>query len=262
MTALLILLLVVAVTVALSNTGTTPVSASQTVPPTTVPLDTGPSSVLDDTTTTSPLESTTTSSATTVPGGSETTNPVTTGAPGASTAVTSPEIPNPAGNVAIIGDSITKLAETDLAHALHDYKLYIDAVSKTTMAEHLQKIEALASDGQPRDWVIELGTNDALPEPSNPNWASDFANEVAALQGQRCVVFLTVNPRLGPIGTGINAAIASAVATHPNFHSIDWGDIEFRKPQWLVSDGIHPTKAGQVELTKLDHQAIRSCQDQ
>ena len=153
--------------------------------------------------------------------------------------------------MAIIGDSITALAENNLEHALHQYNVVIDAVGGTTMADHLQKIESIESDGQPRDWVIELGTNDALPEPSNPNWATDFANEVTAVQTQRCVVFVTVNPRFGSIALGINGAIAATVATHPNFHSLDWGDIELRKPQWLESDGIHPSKSGIVELTKL-----------
>lgn len=255
--AVVVLILGIVAAVELSNTGTTRVSTNQTAPATALPSDT---SVV-----TTPVEATTSplgSGITTTPLTTVTSSPAVTGPGVTSPPATSLDVPNPAGNVAIVGDSITYLARTDLAHALRHYNLYIDAVDKTTMAEHLQKIEQLASDGQPRDWVIELGTNDALPEPSNPNWATDFANEAAALQNQRCVVFLTVNPRLGSIATGINGAIADAVATHSNFHSIDWGDIEFRKSQWLQSDGIHPTKAGDVELAKLEHQAIRGCQGQ
>jgi hypothetical protein len=99
-----------------------------------------------------------------------------------------------------------------------------------------------------------------LPEPTNPNWATDFANEVTALQAQPCVVFVTVNPRLAPIGAGIDQAIAAAVAAHANFHSLDWGNIEFHRPKWLEPDGIHPTKAGEVELAKLTRRAILNCQ--
>ena len=80
------------------------------------------------------------------------------------------------------------------------------------------------------------------------------------MQTQRCVVFVTVNPRLGTIATGLNGAIAGAVATYANFHSLDWGDIEHRKSQWLDPDGLHPSTSGAVELTKLYRSAIRNCQ--
>jgi lysophospholipase L1-like esterase len=244
-----VLILAILLVISLVNSGTSPVPTNDTAASPLLRSD-ADFPTLPSVTTTSPFESTTTSPSTAVPESPGGTSP----------AVTSPEVPNPAGNVAIIGDSITALATSDLTHTLRHYSLIIDAVGGTTMVEHLQKIEAIESDGQPRDWVIELGTNDALPEPSNPNWASDFANQVAALQTQRCVVFLTVNPHFGSIALGINGAIAGAVAAHPNFHLLDWGDIEFRKPQWLDPDGIHPSKSGAVEMAKLDHQAIRDCQ--
>jgi lysophospholipase L1-like esterase len=169
---------------------------------------------------------------------------------------------SPAANVAVVGDSITNLARSDVIRDFRQYNLYLDAIGGTTMAEHLSKIQDVAGDGQQWNWVIELGTNDALPEPSNPNWATDFANEVAAVQSQRCVVFVTVNPRFGTIAKGIDQAIASAVASHPNFHTLDWGDIEFRKPAWLGPDGIHPTTAGDAELAKLMRQSIHGCPGQ
>lgn len=162
--------------------------------------------------------------------------------------------------MAIIGDSISALARTALEHTFHGYDLFIDAVGGTRMADHLPTIERVESDGRPRDWVIELGTNDAVRAPLNVNWASDFANEVTALKSQRCVVFVSVNPKLGPISVGIDDAIATAVASHPNFHLIDWGDIEFRKPQWLLPDGIHPSKSGIAELARLEHRAVLNCQ--
>ena len=253
-----VLVVAILLVISLVNSDTGPVSSNDTAVSPSFSSDTE-FPTLPSVTATSPFQSTTTSSSTsstTVSGSPLTTSPV-----GTSPAVTAPpvttELPNPAKNVAIIGDSITKLAEHNLEHALHGYNLVMDAVGGTTMADHLQKIKSIESDGQPRDWVIELGSNDALPEQANPNWAKDFANEVAALQTQRCVVFVTVNPQFGTIASGINRAIAGAVATHANFHSFDWGNIEYRKPQWLWSDHIHPSKSGVVELTKLDRKAIR-----
>lgn len=252
--ALVLLVAATLLGISLYKWGNAPVSTSAATVPPSLPSD-AEFPTLPSETTTSPVDTTTT-----VPGGSGGAPSTTTGPGATSPPVSVPEPPNPDRNVAFVGDSITVLAASDLNHVLRGYRLTFDAVPSTTMAEHLQKIEQIASDGKPRDWVIELGTNDAFRSPANANWASDFNNEVAALQTQRCVVFLTVNPRFGPVATGINGAIASAVATHANFHSLDWGDIEFRKPQWMASDGIHPSKSGIVELTKLEHKAVRDCQ--
>lgn len=213
--------------------------------------DTTPSTISPlETTTTAPLATTTTAPPAATP-----TAPLTTGTTIPAVASTS-QTPR----VAIIGDSISEFATPALTHVLRHDTLYIDAVGGTTIADHQSTIEQVESDGLPRDWVIELGTNDALG--GNTNWSSDFANEVAALQGQRCVVFLTVKPTLGSIGAGINEAIANAVATHPNFHLIDWGNIEFRRAKWLQSDALHPSKSGDIELATLVHQAILGCQGQ
>jgi hypothetical protein len=267
--AAVVVILAIVLGLVLSSTGTAPVSTKGTVPsPASAP---GGNALGTSTTTTtslsgSPSGSTSTSTSTTALSPGETpgatgpaTSPSGTSPPPASPPVTSPVVRNPEGNVAIFGDSITVLTEADLFRVFRRYNVSIDAVDRTTMADHLQGIEQLAGAGQRWDWVIELGSNDAYPDP-NPNWASDFANEVAAVQTQPCVVFLTVNPRLGPVARGLNTAIASAVASHRNFHSVDWGDIEFRKSGWLRSDGIHPTPLGALELAKLDHQAIRGCQ--
>ena len=175
------------------------------------------------------------------------------GGPGVSTGVS----PGAPADVAIIGDSITVLATPSLERILARDDPYIDAVIGSTMAEHFSNIQQIQSDGHTRDWLIELGTNDALQ--NNSNWAVDFANEVDALASQRCVTFLTVNPRLGPIATGINQAIAQAITLRPNFHSIDWGNIEFGRRGWLEPDGVHPTKTGDVEIAKLERNALRSC---
>ena len=205
-----------------------------------------PSATTTSTFLTDPTETTTAST---------TTSAADVGALGAPTTTT--VVTGTVGNVAVFGDSISAIAKSDITRDLHRYNLYIDAVGGTTMVQHLANIRQVASDGLPRDWVIELGTNDTLGH--NPNWESDFANEVSALQTQHCVAFVTVNPTLGPIGPALNGSIADAVASHPNFRSIDWGSMEFRKPEWLRGDHIHPTPAGSAELAKLIRKAILSC---
>jgi hypothetical protein len=271
-----LILAIVGVIELMSGSGAEPASTNDAVSSGQLPSDTGDASA-----TTSPFGSTTSAPPTNAVVGATGVNPATSPG-GTSPGVTSPGVTspattlpvatspggtgaagaNPSGNVAIVGDSITNLARSDLTHDLRHYNLYLDAIGATTMAQHLAKIEHVATDGQSWDWVVELGTNDALPYKPNPNWASDFAHEVDALATQPCVVFVTVNPRFGSIAQGINQAIAHAVASHPNFHTLDWGDMEFRKPEWLRSDGIHPSTSGAVELAKLMHEAIRGCQGQ
>lgn len=171
--------------------------------------------------------------------------------------VTTPT-PVPVG-VEIIGDSITVLAIPEIGRAFHHNNVSIDAVVGSRMADHLSTIDRIENRGIPKDWVIELGTNDAGNPPLNTNWLTDFSNEVAALQSQPCVVLVTVNPKLGSISTGINQAIAGVVASHLNFHSIDWGNIKIRKPQWLLPDALHPSTSGSAELARLEHRAILGC---
>jgi lysophospholipase L1-like esterase len=208
------------------------------------------------TTTTFPVDTTLPSDVITAP--LDVTNPAVAATNPGAPAVTGAAASGPVVDVAIIGDSISQQAARNMTHTLRQYKLYFDTLGGSKMAEHLSKIEQVASDGQPRYWVIELGTNDVLA--GNPNWTSDFANEVTALQGQRCVVFLTVNPRFGVMSSGMNEAIGNAVATHGNFHLLDWGNIEFHNSQWLQSDGIHPTKLGDAELARLVRKAVFGCQ--
>ena len=261
--AALVVVLVIVGAFSLGNNPASP-SSSPEASPTTFPFATTTDPF--DATTTDPFDTTATAPAGTAsPGsaGAPTTSPLATTTPPltsgiGSSGVTSPTTATSAINVAIIGDSISQIATPDLTRALRQYNVYVDAVGGSLMAEHLAKIQRVVSEGQTTDWVIELGTNDALRE--NPTWASDFTNEVAALQAQTCVVFVTINPRFGVIGDGINQAIESAVAAHPNFHSLDWGDIQLNKPQWLQSDGIHPTKSGSAELAKLERKAILGCQ--
>jgi hypothetical protein len=249
---------ILAIVVSVVPSGPKPVSlAAGTLPTSPRPAD--PAAGGAEPTTTTDQTSTTTTPVTTTTASTTTTGAAATAA-GGSTPVpstSSSSIPG-SDDVAIIGDSITELSAPDIQRALRDYNVYIDAAGGTKIAQHLANIQQLAGDGQPRDWVIELGTNDALGE--NPDWANDFASEVTAVQAQPCVVFVTVNPSLGSVADGIDGAISAAVASHPNFHLLDWGDMEFRNPDWLMYDHIHPSISGRMELAKLEKRAIDDCQ--
>jgi len=249
---------ILAIVVAVVPSGTKPAGLAVGTLPTS-PRPSDPTGGVTLPTTTTGQASTTTTTPVTTMNAPTTTTAAAATSPGGSTAATSPSSSSLPGsdNVAIIGDSITELATPDLQRELRDDHLYIDAAGGTKIAQHLANIQQLAGDGQSRTWVIELGTNDALGE--NPDWTNDFANEVAAVQSQPCVVFVTVNPKLGSVADGIDGAISAAVASHPNFRLLDWGDMEFRSPEWLMDDHIHPSLSGRMELAKLVKRAVSDC---
>jgi lysophospholipase L1-like esterase len=61
------------------------------------------------------------------------------------------------------------------------------------------------------------------------------------------------------VADDINAAQTRVVATHPNFHLVDW-NAALHAPDGvglLQSDGVHPTPAGQLALAALVRNGVR-----
>jgi hypothetical protein len=157
--------------------------------------------------------------------------------------------------VAVVGDSITYMSGLYIESSLRGDGYRIDATSGYTMALMYPAIQQLLPTS-PAAWVVELGTNDARF--GTPSWSADFSKEVNALASQRCVVLVSVNPRLGSIAVSLDQAIASTVAGQSNFHELDWGDIEWQHPRWVAPDGIHPGPQGSAELAKLMRLTVRN----
>ena len=167
-------------------------------------------------------------------------------------------------DVQIVGDSITHLSAAQLRHDLEGtghvrYVTHISGRNGTTFAENLPVIAAALGRGW--DWVVELGTNDAVR--ANAGWETDLDAVVHALRGERCVVFVTVGeqlPRGAATGRSIDRALQAAVRSHPNMHLAGWGGLQYRDPTWLLPDRIHPTPRGAQELAALVHRALnRAC---
>jgi hypothetical protein len=156
--------------------------------------------------------------------------------------------------VAVVGDSITVFTAADIVRDFHNYTLEVSGAAGTTMAERLPTVEAFAATN-PWAFIVELGTNDALL--SVPGWQVAFQNEVNALEGQRCVVLLTLPDTLGAEAVGIDQAITYATWLHSNFHALNWGVIGYSHPKWVRSDGIHPTGLGSKRLAQLEIQTVR-----
>jgi hypothetical protein len=159
----------------------------------------------------------------------------------------------PPRTVTVVGDSITYRSRAQIETALSpEYRVTLDSRSGSHIAQWLPTIEEIIRTTARHDWVIELGTNDLL----TPAWASPLAQEIKDLRHQRCVIFVTVDPRVVPQAETFDAALAAAVAMHPHLHILDWGDIEWDNPTWLEPDEIHPTPAGSAELAHLEAQSL------
>ena len=173
--------------------------------------------------------------------------------------------------VDIVGDSIMYYAEpatyAELTTGIHQYDPTISARPGTTMAQNLPVIEQMqqtASQDAPQgalrpDWVVELGTNDALR--SNPSWWWDFMANLSALHGA-CVVFVTVGTQL-PFGSNaiagdIDLSIYYQTLENQNIHEVDWGDAEYTNANWLLPDHVHPSPAGSRQLADMIHHALNT----
>lgn len=162
-------------------------------------------------------------------------------------------------SVYVIGDSITSLSQTSISSVLTDagYRPTISATPGARIGQAQTNIATLAQN-QPWAWIVELGTDDAGA--GNASWPQPFLAEWTAVAPARCVVYVTVSPRAGPVGAQINASIERLAQAHQNVHVLDWGQEEYANPTWVASDGIHPTSEGQVELAELEQQDLqRDC---
>jgi lysophospholipase L1-like esterase len=157
----------------------------------------------------------------------------------------------------VVGDSITFKSVPDIERSLVAYSYSIRATEGYTMAQMFPAIEQQLA-RPPDAWIIELGTNDVR---SLTNWSVNFENEASALRGQRCVILVTVNPRISAAADALDADMDLLTVENHDFHVLDWGNAEWDNPHWVDADGIHPSGKGSAELAKLMRVALRQdCQ--
>jgi GDSL-like lipase/acylhydrolase family protein len=167
--------------------------------------------------------------------------------------------------VSIVGDSITFYAGTDETAALGtDYHVEAHAGIGKRIDEMLPAVKNAAR-SDPFAVVVNLGTNDARQASSHPEWRPAFDAMIATLAGQRCVLLTTVNtlmpgePGVTSVADDINASEVAALASHPNFHIIDW-NAALHAPNGLgllMADRVHPNNAGQLVLSALVRNAVK-----
>ena len=167
-------------------------------------------------------------------------------------------------NTAIVGDSITVLIQHELRHQLGTrYNADVRARNGARIDEMLEPLRTMLRNN-PRDVVVNLGTNDALEAATRPAWQPGFAAMVDALTREDCVVFVNINTEMRQgaasdrAAIDINTALDRVVRTHPNMHVIDWKGM-VRQPAGdalLQADRIHPSSKGQEVLTTSIRRAL------
>ncbi|MDA8340636.1 MAG: GDSL-type esterase/lipase family protein [Actinomycetota bacterium] len=162
--------------------------------------------------------------------------------------------------VAVVGDSIVFVSQPDIEAVLdrRAATMVSGQVGWTIAQQQAAVVTDLDNpDGPPADWIVDLGTNDAVF--ANRQWRPAYDAMVASLAGQSCVLLTTVSSEADAMGgTTIGAAIDRAeratVASHPNFHLVDWNAAVHQGSHlrtWLMDDRIHPNRAGQQALAAM-----------
>jgi lysophospholipase L1-like esterase len=168
--------------------------------------------------------------------------------------------------VSIVGDSITFFAGTDETAALgSNYKVDAHGGIGKRIDEMLPAVKKAAG-SDPFAVVVNLGTNDARQASSHPDWRTAYNQMIASLADQHCVLLTTINtlmpgePGVTSVAEDINAAQVATVASHPNFHIIDW-NAAVHAPNGLdllMPDHVHPNNAGQLALAALVRNAVKN----
>lgn len=148
--------------------------------------------------------------------------------------------------ILMIGDSIF--------HGIRLLELPVGTAELTFMTEEGRQVSALPGlltqareNGQlaTADFVvIHLGTNGWLPEHD-----SMFADQVEALAPKRVLVVNTEVSRTWE--SDANEQIAAVAAELNHVDLVDWNQHVAPHPEWMRSDGVHPTSTGLAQLAGL-----------
>lgn len=158
------------------------------------------------------------------------------------------------GRVALIGDSITAYAESDIRTAFADRLLTMRGIPGCDLVDGWRRLVTEAVYAEPVVIMIELGVNTALYD-----WD---AGDVTILEGMLTnmadilsVIWITVTCEepswYDHLGTGtlhdriedFKAALAAEVGSFPNLSIADFGAEQVLHPEWWT-DGLHMNDDG------------------
>lgn len=165
----------------------------------------------------------------------------------------------PNGSVALVGDSLTYAAWSDLPSVFVSANwgpLQLEARSGrkiTTTLEiatsGLDAVRRISEGGfDPELWIIALGTNDARSTYGKAGAAAGMIDAMMAEIGPaHDVIWIDVYLRdFDAQADAFNAALRKAVSRHPRLTIADWQSVVGDNPQWVVDDGVHLDLTGSL----------------
>ena len=181
-------------------------------------------------------------------------------------------------SVAIIGDSITFLNQGEIQKQLSPtFKLNVSATLGITLGNSLPAAQQLAA-ADPRQVVINLGSNDALKAVPIDQAIGELRSVVSTFSGADCIHLVDINTHMvaegrGPVGPEaeqLNAEMLKLAAKDSRIDVIGWNkiisdDIAAHPPNGrLTGDTVHPGPEGQkllaAELDTVLHRCGRPWQ--
>jgi lysophospholipase L1-like esterase len=183
------------------------------------------------------------------------------------------QVTSPDGQaVAVLGDSITVLGQTQLNSSLgHDFKLSANGLTGAEISQRLPEATTLAA-GKPTQVIINLGTNDALQHVPIAQSTAALQQMLALFHPAKCIHLVTINTHMDPPNgdvtrpwaLALNKLIRKEATTNSNVDVIDWdginaGAVTKSHPAGLTFDGVHPTPAAERQLVSAYSDALEHC---
>jgi lysophospholipase L1-like esterase len=176
-------------------------------------------------------------------------------------------------DVVVIGDSITHLAQDEVARQAGDqFRFTIKATNGATSTEMLAEAQEI-SDRRPDQLVINLGTNDINTDVPADETIANIRAIADLFDSADCVHLTTLNEHIVSYERPILATRAAEM--NDRFHQLLEDDGDFDLVDWnlaieqyiadgrpegpLLYDTVHPTDVGQRILTDIYTDALRSC---
>lgn len=151
-----------------------------------------------------------------------------------------PSVPASAGQVLVIGDSLTVGAQASLTSS-SSRELVVDAEVGRNVRTGIAKLRTRNAPDY-STIVFALGTNDYLASASQ---VSAWVDQVVEASGGQTVIWVNLDAGGSmPGAASFNAALTSAAAAHPNVIVADWNSHIASIGGLRAADGIHYTPSG------------------
>lgn len=149
-----------------------------------------------------------------------------------------------------VGESVLMSAGGDVQRAIGDGTI-VDADIARQPRDVLAALESRRATGYlygVSSVIVQMGSNGALD-------AATLDRMAALVAGVPRVVAVTVHVDR-PWAESSNAALRDAAARYPWLRLADWHAAASERPEWLASDGVHPTRAGSRAYAELVKAAV------